>query len=50
MTTFDCLRFEAPQPGGPGPHIYIPREQGGPVMTPGTGFPFHRLLRLAGLR
>jgi hypothetical protein len=39
-----------PQPGGPGPRIYIPQEQGGPVMPPGTGFPFRRLLRLAGLR
>jgi hypothetical protein len=24
--------------GGPGPHIYIPKEQGGPVIPPGTGF------------
>jgi hypothetical protein len=31
-----------PQPGGPGPHIYIPQEQGGP----GTGFPFCHFLRL----
>jgi hypothetical protein len=40
-----------PQPGGSGPHIYvyIPQKQGGPVMSPGTGFPFLRLLRLAGL-
>jgi hypothetical protein len=28
-----------PQPGGPGPRIYIPQEQGGPVLSPGTGFP-----------
>jgi hypothetical protein len=28
---------------GPGPHIYIPQEQGGPVIPPGTGFPFSRL-------
>jgi hypothetical protein len=34
------------QPGGPGPRIYIPQEQGGPVISPGTGFPLHRLLRL----
>jgi hypothetical protein len=27
-----------PQPGGPGSRIYIPREQGGPVIPPGTGF------------
>ena len=24
------------QPGGPGAHIYIPQEQGGPVVHPGT--------------
>jgi hypothetical protein len=39
-----------PQPGGPGPRIYIPQEQGGTVISPGTGFPFCRLLRLSGLR
>jgi hypothetical protein len=39
-----------PQPGGQGPNIYIPQEQGGPAIPPGTGFPFHRLLRHAGLR
>jgi hypothetical protein len=38
-----------PQTGGPGLHIYIPQEQGGPVIPPGTGFPFRRLLQLAGL-
>jgi hypothetical protein len=38
------------QPGGPGPRIYIPQEQGGPVILPGNGFPFCCLLRLAGLR
>jgi hypothetical protein len=38
-----------PQPGGPGPRIYIPQEQGGPVIPPGTGFPFRRLVQLAGL-
>jgi hypothetical protein len=27
-----------PQPGGPGSRIYIPREQGGPVIPSGTGF------------
>jgi hypothetical protein len=42
------LRFL--QPEGPGPHIYIPQEHGGPDIPPGTGFPFRRLLRLAGLR
>jgi hypothetical protein len=39
-----------PQLGRPGSRIYIPQEQGGPVISPGTGFPFCRLLRLAGLR
>jgi hypothetical protein len=31
------------------PYFYIPQELGGPVVPPGTGFPFRRL-RLAGLR
>jgi hypothetical protein len=39
-----------PQPGGPGPRIFILQEQSGPVISPGTGFPFLRLIRLAGLR
>jgi hypothetical protein len=38
------------QPGGPGPRIYILQEQGGPVLPPGTWFPFCRPLRLAGIR
>jgi hypothetical protein len=38
------------QPGGPGPRNYILQEQGCPVIPPGTGFPFRRLLQLAGLR
>jgi hypothetical protein len=38
-----------PQPEGPGPHIYIPQEQSGPVILPGTGLPFRRLLQLTGL-
>jgi hypothetical protein len=29
-----------PQPGGPGPRIYNPHEQGGPVIPQDTGFPF----------
>jgi hypothetical protein len=37
-----------PEPGGPGPRIYIPQEQSGPIMTTGNGFPFRRLVRLAG--
>jgi hypothetical protein len=31
------------QPGGPGPRVYIPQEQGGPVIPPCTGFPFCHL-------
>jgi hypothetical protein len=38
------------QPGGTGPRIYISRENGGPVIVPGTGFHFLRLLRIAGLQ
>jgi hypothetical protein len=38
-----------PQPGGPGSRIYIPQEQGGPVIPPGTEFSLRRLLWLAGL-
>jgi hypothetical protein len=34
----------------PGPRIYIPQEQGGPVTPPGTGFAFRRLLLLSGLQ
>jgi hypothetical protein len=55
-----------PQPGGSPRHwvpfssppttrratveVFDPQKQGGLVIPPGTGFPFHRLLRLAGLR
>jgi hypothetical protein len=39
-----------PQLGGPGPRIYIPQEQCGPVIPPAIGFPFRRPLRLSGLR
>jgi hypothetical protein len=35
---------------GPGPRIYILQEHSGPVLPPGTGFPFRRLLGLAGIR
>jgi hypothetical protein len=41
---------DSPKPGGPSPRIYMSQEQGGPVIPPGTEFPFRRLLRLAGLR
>jgi hypothetical protein len=47
---FTVSESRLPQPGGPDPRIYIPQEQGGPVIPPGTCFPFRRLLRLAGLR
>jgi hypothetical protein len=40
---------DSPQPGGPGHRIYIPQEQGCPVIPPGTGFTFRRLLRLTRL-
>jgi hypothetical protein len=44
ITPFCCLIFETPQPGGPGPRIYILQEQRGPVLPPGTVFPFRCLL------
>jgi hypothetical protein len=47
---FTVSDLRLPQPWGPGARIYIPQEQGNPVIPPGTGFPFHRLQRLAGLR
>jgi hypothetical protein len=39
--TFDHIvlsNLRLSQPGGPGPHIYIPQEQGGPVIPAYTGF------------
>jgi hypothetical protein len=47
--------LRVPQPGGPGSRIYIPQEQGGPLIPPGHWIPFTsslttRLLRLTGLR
>jgi hypothetical protein len=39
-----------PQPGGPGLCIYVHQWQGVPVISPGTGFRFRRLLLLAGLK
>jgi hypothetical protein len=47
---FNVSDSRLPLPGGPGPRIYNPQEQGGPVISPGTGFHFRRLLRLAWLR
>jgi hypothetical protein len=49
-TYFTVSDSRLPQPGDPGPRIYIPHEEGGPVLPPGTEFPFRRLLRLSGLR
>jgi hypothetical protein len=40
MAIFFCLRFQIPQPRGPGPSIYIPQEQGGPVIFPRHWVPF----------
>jgi hypothetical protein len=37
-STVYCLRFETASTWSPGPHIYIPQEQGGPVIPPVTGF------------
>jgi hypothetical protein len=36
---FTVSDLRLPQPGGPGPCIYIPQEQGGQVIPPGTGYP-----------
>jgi hypothetical protein len=41
-TLLSHLRF--PQPGGPGSRIYIPQEQGGPVIPPDNGFSLCSLL------
>jgi hypothetical protein len=35
-TQVPCLLSDSPQPGGPGSRIYIPLEQGGPVVCPDT--------------
>jgi hypothetical protein len=56
FATTICLQSKAfsfpsnPQPGGPSPCIHVPQRQGGPLIPPGTGFYFLRLLRLAGQR
>jgi hypothetical protein len=34
---FTVSDLRLPQLGGPGPCIYIPQEQGGPVIPTGTG-------------
>jgi hypothetical protein len=43
LTAIFYSHLRLPQPGGPGS-----QEQSGPVIPPGTGYPFCRLLRLAG--
>jgi hypothetical protein len=35
---FIVWNLRLPQHGGPGPRIYTPHEEGGPVIPPGTGF------------
>jgi hypothetical protein len=45
QTLLSHLRL--PQHRGTCSSIYIPQEQGDPVIPPGTGFPLRRLLRLA---
>jgi hypothetical protein len=49
LRTQDHISLSYLRPGGPGPCIYIPQEQVGPVIPPGTGIPLRCLLRLAGL-
>jgi hypothetical protein len=50
-TLFYCPNFlHSPNLEGQVPVFIFPREQSGPVIPPGTGFPFRRLLPLAGLR
>jgi hypothetical protein len=34
---FTVSDSKLPKLGGPGPRIYIPQKQGGPVLPPGTG-------------
>jgi hypothetical protein len=48
-TIFCCPISWDSQHGGPGVRIYIPQEQGGPIIPPGTEFRLGRILRLAGL-
>jgi hypothetical protein len=46
---FTVSDWRFPQPGWPGSFICIPQEQGGPILPANIGFPFRRLLQLAGL-
>jgi hypothetical protein len=49
MTTFYRLKFDSPSTWRARFPYLHPQGQGGPVITPCTGFPFPRLLRLAGI-
>jgi hypothetical protein len=49
-TIFYCLIWDSPNLEGQVPVFISPKERGGPVIPPGTGFPFCRFLRLAGQR
>jgi hypothetical protein len=40
MTIFIVSYSRLPQPGRPGPRIYIPQSQDGPVIPPAPGFLF----------
>jgi hypothetical protein len=44
MNTLCSLRFETVPIWGPGPHIYVPQDHGGPIIPPGTGFVFRCLV------
>jgi hypothetical protein len=41
--------WNSPQAEGPSLSIYFHQEQDSPVIAPGTGFPFRRLLQLIGI-
>jgi hypothetical protein len=49
LSYFTVSDSRLPQPGEPGPCIYVLQKQGGPVLHPSTGLPFRLLLRLSGL-
>jgi hypothetical protein len=44
LSYFTVSNSRLPKPEGPGPRIYIPQEQGDPVLPPGTWLHFRRLL------
>jgi hypothetical protein len=50
LMTTSYSRLRLPKPGGPGPCICIPQEQGDPVIPPGTGFPYCHFLWLTELQ